>query len=154
MSLFDKFRKPKPKSVPQVADLASPEEFITDILLGADLPLPQSKQEEARNTANGLAVSIFRNIYSQQQTGPSPEMSDALILGIYRRVGCAFREVSKDRGDFIESAVINVIVLKFLEIYRSAGPGFFDEHLQYEISKYKAEGLRADYSQKPLHLFR
>jgi hypothetical protein len=157
MGLLDIIRKPKPEPTrnPQrnMAMLASPAEFITACLLMGDLPLPQSQQEEARKSANELAVSIFRNIYSQQQIGPSPEMSDALILDIYRQVGCAFREVGKERGEFVESAIINVIVLKFLELYRTVGAEFFDAHLQYEIQKYKREGLRADYSQKRLDLF-
>jgi hypothetical protein len=159
MGLLDIIRKPKPeptkKAERNYANLASTAEFITACLLDdvAGLPLSQSQQEEAKKSANNLAVSIFRNIYSQQQTGPSPEMSDTLILDIYRKVGCAFREVGKERGEFIESAVINIIVLKFLETYRSFGSAFFDEHLQYEIQKYKREGLRPDYSRKRLDLF-
>lgn len=133
--------------------LASPAEFITASLLGLDLPLPPSERDALRKTANGLVVSIFRNIYGQQDIGPSPEMSDDLILDVYRRVGLAFREMGKERCEFIESGVINVIVLKFLELYRTLGADFFDEHLQYEIQKYRREGLRPDYSQKRLDLF-
>jgi hypothetical protein len=168
MGLLDiiRKRKPEPMKPPRdMAALASTAEFITSCLLMADLPLPQSQQEEARKKANELAVSIFRNIYDQQQMGPSPEMSDALILDIYRQVGCAFREVGKERGEFVESAVINVIVLKFFEVYRQSKElarnpempdryDFFKDHLEYEIEKYRREGLRADYSRQPLHLFR
>ena len=136
-----------------MAALASTAEFITSCLLMADLPLPQSQQAEARKSANELAVSIYRNIYKQREIGPSPEMSDALILDIYRRVGCAFREASKDRGEFIESAVINVIVLHFLDTYRMGGPDWFEEHLRYEIENYRRGGLRAYWSEKRLDLF-
>jgi hypothetical protein len=162
MGLLDIIRKPKPRPTANAAghglsdsmrSLASTAEFITACLLKTDLPVPQSVQDEAIKKANELAVSIFRNIYRQQGIGPSPEMSDALILDIYRRVGCAFREVAKERGEFIESAVVNGIVLKFLEAYRGFGSDFFEEHLQYEIQKYKREGLRADYSQNRLDLF-
>ena len=152
MGFFDKFRKPKPE--PCIANLTSTEEFITGLLLMADLPLPRLELDEGRKSANDLAVSIYRQIYSDGQIGPSPAMSDALIVDIYRKVGCAFREVGKERSEFIESAVINLIVLKFLDLYRNSGPDFFESHLQYEIDKYRADGLRADYSQKPLHLFR
>lgn len=156
MGLLDIIRRPisgstKPKA--NLGNAASPAEFITDCLLKTALPLPSSKQDEARETANGLAVSIFRNIYRQQEIGPSPEMSDSLILDVYRQVGCAFREVGKERGEFIESGVINVIVLKFLELYRTAGAEFFAAHLEYEIEKYRREGLRPDYSQKRMDLF-
>lgn len=156
MGLLDIIRRPMPESTKpkgNLANVASPAEFITACLLKTDVPLPPSKQEEARKTANGLAVSIFRNIYRQQEIGPSPKMSDGLILDIYRQVGCAFREVGKERGEFIESGVINVIVLKFFEVYRTAGAEFFDAHLEYEIEKYRREGLRADYSQERMDLF-
>ena len=162
MGLLDiiRKRKPEPTKKPQdnYAKLASPAEFTTACLLMTDdemtdFPLPPSERDEFRRTANKLAVSIYRNIYSQQQIGPSPEMPDALILDIYRQVGCAFRAAGKERGEFVESAVINTIVLKFLEVYRTAGAKFFEDHLQYEIQKYKREGLRPDYSQKRMDLF-
>jgi hypothetical protein len=143
--------KPQPK-YPSVGSTA---EFITACLLNnlADLPMSPSDQAEARKTANGLAVSIYRKIYSQRHVGPSAKMSDALILDIYRQVGCAFRKVGDERREFVESAVINVIVLEFLEAYRRAGPDFFKEHLQYELETYKREGLRADYVEKRMDLF-
>lgn len=136
-----------------MAVLASPAEFITASLLGLDLPLPPSERDAAQKLANGLAVSAYRRIYDTGEIGASPEMSDTLILDSYRQVGCAFREMGRERGEFIESGVINAIVLKFLELYRTLGADFFGEHLQYEIQKYKREGLRADYSQKRLELF-
>lgn len=80
-------------------------------------------------------------------------MSDALILDIYRKVGCAFRKAAKQRGEFIESPVINGIVLKFLEVYRTTRSEFFEAHLEYEIQKFAREGLRQDYAQKRLELF-
>lgn len=157
MGLLDIIRKPKPPLKPQprtnVPIIASQAEFITGCLLNDDVPLPQPERGEAQKLANGLAVSAYRRIYDTGEIGASPEMSDTLILNSYRQVGCAFREVGRERGEFIESGVINAIVLKFLELYRTLGADFFGEHLQYEIQKYKREGLRADYSQKRLELF-
>jgi len=158
MGLLDIIRKPKPspepcEPKPDMACLASPAEFFTACLLMTDLPLPKSKLDEVRKTAHVLLLSVYRRLYNERQVGPSPEMSDSLILEIYRRVGCAFREASKDRGEFIESAVINVIVLHFLDTYRMGGPGFFEEHLQYEIEGYKGRGLRAYWVEKKLDLF-
>lgn len=136
-----------------MAVLATPAEFITASLLGLDLPLPPSERDAAQELANGLAVSAYRRIYDTGEIGAPPEMSDALILDSYRQVGSAFRNVGQERGEFIESGVINAIVLKFLELYRTMGADFFDEHLQYEIQKYRTEGLRAGYSQQQLDLF-
>ena len=177
MGLLDIIRKLMPKPTPNDSishrilgvpqnrrALASPAEFITACLLTADLPLPQSEQDEARKNANVLAVSIFRRILDEQP-GPSAEISDASILDIYRRVGCAFREVGKERSEFIKSAVINRIVLYFLTFYSTFGPDnaetaseqeglqhFFEERLQNEIETYRQRGL-PDYFQKPLPLF-
>jgi hypothetical protein len=171
MGLLDiiRKRKPEPTKKPQgsYAKLASPAEFTTACLLMTDdemtdFPLPPSERDEFRRTANGLVVSIYRNIYSQQQIGPSPEMSNPLILDIYRKVGCALREVGKERGEFVESAVINRVALEFLELHRTllasgalaveGGAEFFDEHLRIELENYKRAGL-GYYSQKRLDLF-
>jgi hypothetical protein len=156
MGLLDIIRKPLPKAKqPNLAMVASPAEFITALLLNdlTGLPLAPAEQDAGRKTANELAVSSYRRIFDQKGVGPSKEMSDALIVDIYRRVGCAFRKVAKQRGEFIESAVVNGIVLKFLEVYRTTGSEFFEAHLEYEIQKFATEGLRPDYSQKRLDLF-
>ena len=97
-------------------------------------------------------MSGYRRVFCQGRVGASPEMSDALILQIYSRVGTAFREVAEARGDLLDAGTINMIVLYFLENYRTTTPEFFEEHLQYELDKYRRGGLRADY-QRPLHLF-
>jgi hypothetical protein len=70
--------------------------------------------------------------------------------------------VGKERGEFVESAVINRVALEFLELHRTllasgalaveGGAEFFDEHLRIELENYKRAGL-GYYSQKRLDLF-
>lgn len=153
---------------------------MTAALLMTDLPLSQAHLDRARQLATVLAVGGYRRAYNDSggEVGAPPEMSDALLLDIYREVGCAFRAVATERGEFIESGVINKIVLYFLGHYCLSeglkrnpeavpeyellkdclpktldGYDYYKEHLEYEIQKYRREGLRPDYSRKPLRLF-
>lgn len=197
MGLLDIIRKPKPlparpesqqRVEPWMWNLTSTEEFITGCLLG-EVPLsrftdrevmPQQKLEETQKGLKDLAVNAYRRTYQDSggEVGASPEMPDDLILEIYRHVGCSFRAVARERGEVIHSAIINKIVLKFIDVYRMSEQlkrnpegvegyeslkenlptlenyDFFEDHLRYEIEKYRREGLRADYSRNPLHLFR
>ncbi|MGO8927066.1 MAG: hypothetical protein ACLQU3_09285 [Limisphaerales bacterium] len=52
------------------------------------------------------------------------------------------------RGEVIPAVFLNRIGLKFLFVHEKMPACFFDEHLQYEVDKYIAEGLRPDYKQE------
>jgi len=113
---------------------------------------PQSVLERAQELSGKLIVSGYRRIFNQAGIGAAPEISDAIILQIYKGVGEVFQKAAERRGDLLTSGVINNIVLHFLELYRTATPEFFGEHLEYEAAKYLQEGLRQDYA-KPVQLF-
>ena len=46
---------------------------------------------------------------------------------------------------------MNKIVLKFLYMYEKMPAGFWEEHLDYEIKSYKAQGLRPEYKEEPTY---
>ena len=58
----------------------------------------------------------------------------------------------QQRGEHIPAVCVNKIVLKFLCMYEKMPAGFWEEHLDYEIKRYKADGLRPEYKEE-LHLF-
>lgn len=97
-------------------------------------------------------IEGYRRIFADGNVGASLEMSDDLIIEIYSEVESRFLKVAEERGELLETGNINMIVLYFLEQYRSTSRDFYRSHLDYEIIKYTNEGLRTSY-QKPLTLF-
>ena len=125
-----------------------------DRLLG-----PRQKQrtvyDDFVELATPLVVNGYRRITAERGCAPGPSISDAEIIDIYRKVGAAFQHAARARGEFLPSAILNRIVLIFLQMYQTMGranPAFFAEHIAYEASKYQQEGLRNDYKQE-LSLF-
>ena len=47
---------------------------------------------------------------------------------------------------------LNTIAMKFFKVYEEFGEDFMKEHLEYELKKYKNEGLRPEY-QRGISLF-
>lgn len=96
--------------------------------------------------ASGKAiVAGYRHIASQNGCAPTQSTSDDQILQIYRKVGTAFRAVAEERGEHLTAGPINTVVLKFLQVREKMGDAFVDEHLSYELAKYRKEGLRPEY---------
>lgn len=54
-----------------------------------------------------LLVSSYRAIAEKRGRAPSAKTSDADIVRIYRRVGTAFRDVSKERGEHLPAGHLN-----------------------------------------------
>jgi hypothetical protein len=108
--------------------------------------------DEVQKAAGKVIVDGYRTIGAQNQCAPTAKTSDRQIVEIYRRVATAFQEAAGRRGEHIPALYLNSIVMKFFQVHEIFGERVFDEHLQYELEKYTAEGLRADYKQD-LHLF-
>lgn len=111
--------------------------------------------DEVQEVGGKLIVSGYRRIAAQRHCAPGPETSDAEIVQIYKIVGTAFQDTARMRGEIIPAAILNNIVLFFLQKYQMFGranPKFFTEHLEYERAKYRTSGLREEYRQ-PLNLF-
>ena len=108
--------------------------------------------DEVQEVGGTLIVSGYRRIAAQHGCAPSAKTTDQKIVEIYSRVGTAFRQASQQRGELMPALILNFIVFKFLQVYEMMGEQMLQEHLQYEVQKYLAEGLRPDYRQE-LSLF-
>jgi hypothetical protein len=117
-----------------------------------DLKRPRTIINEAQDAGGKLIVSGYRSLADQQSCAPTEKTSDQQIIEIYRKVCTAFREVSDQRGEHLTAGTLNHIVWKFLNVSEMLGAEMVDEHLAYEIQKYRQEGLRPDYRQD-LQLF-
>ena len=97
-------------------------------------------------------VRRLRSIGEYNNTAPSSKTTDEKIIEIYRLICSSFREQSKLRNEHIKANCLNTIALKFFNVYEEFGEDFMKEHLEYELKKYKNEGLRPEY-QRGISLF-
>lgn len=113
---------------------------------------PKNALEETLSVAKVLVVSGYRQIAAHNNCAPSSSTSDEQIFEIYQRVGTAFREISKRRGEHLHAGHMNTIVLKFYQVHENMGAEVFEQHLLYETKLYETNGLRSEY-QRDLRLF-
>jgi hypothetical protein len=104
--------------------------------------------DRVQESGSKVIVSGYRRIGAQLGCAPTPKTTDQKIFEIYTKVGTAFHEAAERRGEHIPTLYLNNIVLGFLKLYEMVGDQFLQEHLQYEVDKYLAEGLRPDYKQE------
>ena len=108
----------------------------------------KSSLEQAREHGRVLIVAGYREIARQRDLAPTSITSDDEIMAMYEKVGTAFHQAAEIRGERLSAGIKNGIVLYFLQIKESHGERFTDEHLLYEIQKYRREGLRDDYKRE------
>ncbi len=108
--------------------------------------------ERAHAAADTIIIAAYRELARQSGGAPSAKTSDAEIVALYGRIAKAFSEVAPQRNERLSAGSINMLVLYFLHAKENHQPKFFEEHLQYELEKYRASGLRESY-QKELNLF-
>lgn len=99
-----------------------------------------------------VLVAGYRRIAAEQECAPTVKTSDQQIIDMYQKVGAAFREIAKQRGERLPAGTLNYIVWKFLQVSEMLGDEMAVQHLEYEMQKYLQEGLRPDYRQD-LELF-
>ena len=113
--------------------------------------------DTATKASTGVIVAGYRQIAAQHGCAPTQQTSDEKIIEIYTRVTTSFNRTAEQRGERIPALQLNHIVLKFLQAHEDLGPEIMASHLHYELNKYAASGLRADYQQNlsllPLPLF-
>jgi hypothetical protein len=122
--------------------------FTAEQELAHEAPKPDSALEAVLEAGSILIVGGYRRIAQQYGCAPSTITSDKKIIEIYSRVLAAFKEASERRREQIPAVFLNRIVLKFLQVHEMMPEHFFDKHLQYELDKYVAEGLRPEYKQE------
>ena len=130
-----------------------------DFKLPPGLKLPKrAEPDDLKKLAADVIISGFRRLAAHNQCAPTSNTSDEKIIEIYSKVTAAFNEAAKKRGERIRAVYLNGIVMKFLQMYEwrfkkddkppldeQTAEKFLWDHLQYEIDKYLAEGLRPDY---------
>jgi hypothetical protein len=121
---------------------------VWPIVLSSAFKKPRMLLDEAKAASGKIIVAAYREIAAKNGIPPTTNTSDEKIIEVYSKVVTAFRQAAKQRGEHIPALFLNHIVVGFLQIYETCGPGFFDEHLRYEVEKYVAEGLRPDYKRE------
>jgi hypothetical protein len=112
-------------------------------LLGID-PKPRTMLNDVQEVTGRLIVKGYRKIAAQHGCAPTAKTTDAEIMVIYKTVTTLFHRAAQQRGERIPALFDNRIVLKFLHVHEMM-PNHFEKHLEYEVEKYLAEGLRPDY---------
>lgn len=104
------------------------------------------------DTINNSLVKRLRNIGRYNNTAPTEKTSDEKVIEIYQLICSSFRDTSNKRNERIPADNLNTIAMKFFNVYEQFGEDFMKEHLEFELEKYRKEGLRPEY-QKGISLF-
>jgi hypothetical protein len=113
---------------------------------------PRTMLDDVQEVSGRLIVKGYRRIAAQNNCAPTAKTTDKKIIEIHALVSKAFNQAAERRGERIPALFDNYIALKFFQVYEMLGEQRLQGHLQYEIEKYLAEGLRLDYKQE-LQLF-
>lgn len=104
------------------------------------------------DTINTSLVKRLRNIGRYNNTAPTEKTSDEKVIEIYQLICSSFRDASNKRNERIPTDNLNTIAMKFFNVYEQFGEDFMKEHLDFELEKYRKEGLRQEY-QRGISLF-
>ncbi len=113
---------------------------------------PRTMLDSVQDVGGRLIVKGYRKISAQYGCAPTAKTTDQKIIEIYTKVGTAFHEAEQKRGEHIPALYLNTIVLHYLQLCEMLGEHHLQSHLQYDVNKYLAEGLREDFK-KELNLF-
>ena len=110
--------------------------------------------DKAMRAARPLIIESFREYGRQYGLAPTAKTSDEEIFTLYQRVGTAFHVVAEERGERLNAGIKNNIALYFYQAFEALTPEFFEEHLRYELNRYRQSGLRETYEREiyPLEL--
>lgn len=100
------------------------------------------------DTLNASVVKRFRSIGELNNVAPTDKMTDDKIIEIYTLICTKFRKASVEKEERILADNLNIIALKFFNVYENFGEVYMKEHLEYEVNKYKKEGLRPEYKRE------
>jgi hypothetical protein len=109
---------------------------------------PHTMLNRVQEAGGKIIVAGYRRIGAEHGCAPTAKTTDQKIIEIYSKVGTAFHQAEQQRGERIPAVYLNTIVLKFLQVYEMLGDAGLEHHLQYEVQKYLAEGLRDDYKRE------
>jgi hypothetical protein len=101
---------------------------------------------------NTSLVKRLRNIGEYNNSAPTEKTSDEKVIEIYQLICSSFRDARNKKNERIPADNLNTIAMKFFNVYEQFGEDFMKEHLEFELEKYRKEGLRPEY-QKGISLF-
>jgi hypothetical protein len=107
--------------------------------------MPTTLLDRTQDSAGKIIITGYRHLAAQHGCAPTQATSDQQIVEIYRKVGTAFKNIARERGEELQAGYLNTVILKFLQVKEKMGEVFMDEHLAYELDKYRQEGFRPDY---------
>ncbi len=84
-------------------------------------------------------MGLFSKIFG------SKEPTDKEMEEMYLKIAPQFVRVAAERNEQISTKALANITSKFLFMKPSVTNEYFEEHLAYELEKYRKEGLRPDY---------
>lgn len=126
-----------------------------NVSIAFPLPRPTSHPRQGISALDAIrdvgGKAIVEACHTLARDGRIPNLvntSDERILEIYGQVVSSFRKASEHRGERLSAGVLNNIFLHQVVGNEQFGQEYADDHLQYEIKKYLAEGLREDYKQE------
>ncbi len=104
------------------------------------------------DTINNSLVKRLRNIGRYNNTAPTEKTSNEKVIEIYQLICSSFKNASNKRNERIPADNFNTIAVKFFNVYEQFGEDLMREHLEFELEKYRKEGLRPEY-QKGISIF-
>ncbi len=111
-----------------------------------------TKKRTVLDEIQDITIKGFRGLAKANNTPPTSKTSDEDILRINSEIMNAYRAVENKRGEVIPAKSLFAISFHFMQVYETQGQTFYEEHLEYEISKYLEAGLR-DYQKEGINLF-
>lgn len=97
------------------------------------------------NYSRDEVVRTFRAYAEARGIAPTRKMTDEEIINVFTRVTSRFVEVAYQRGEKIPGAYLRTLALYFFQAYEQNMGSVFEEHLQFELRRYREQGLRDDY---------
>lgn len=94
---------------------------------------------------NGGVIRKFRKIGKVKNSAPSDKTSDDKIIEIYMLVIYNFTRASIEKKPRIPVENLDIIALKFFNVYEEFGDDFLKHHLEYELNYFRHNGLRQEY---------
>lgn len=116
--------------------------FFINFYIFNNKPIEPISFEDKLNVS---LVKRFRQIGKYNNSAPTEKTSDEKIIQIYTLICTSFRKASLENQERIPANNLNTIAMKFFKVYEEFGEVFMKEHLEYELDKYRTQGLRLEY---------
>ena len=103
----------------------------------------KSKDSPKFQLALTIILTLGVTIWPSILTSKNRKMHRGMYM--MEDVSAKFSSVSRDRGETLNPRELSLITSKFIKLYETFGLKMYEEHMKYELDKYREEGLREDY---------